>query len=142
MVKGPEEIELLKEAVAITAKGFRRVLRFVKPGVTEFEVEAELSREFIRRRCKFAYTPIVASGKNNCVLHYLQNDQTCRKGHLLLLDVASTAAATAMTTATTNKTAADKVLATAKTSLTKATTDSALKKMTGSGGSSMPDSAA
>ena len=89
MVKGPEEIELLKEAVAITAKGFRRVLRFVKPGVTEFEVEAELSREFIRRRGKFAYTPIVASGKNNCVLHYLQNDQTCRNGHLLLLDVAS-----------------------------------------------------
>ena len=75
--------------MAITAKGFRRVLRFVKPGVTEFEVEAELSREFIRRRGKFAYTPIVASGKNNCVLHYLQNDQTCRKGHLLLLDVAS-----------------------------------------------------
>ena len=89
MGKSDEEIDLLKEAVAITAKGFRRVLRFVKPGVTEYEVEAELSREFIRRRGKFAYTPIVASGKNNCVLHYLQNDQTCRKGQLLLLDVAS-----------------------------------------------------
>ena len=67
----------------------RRALRFVKPGVTEYEVEAELAREFIKRRGKFAYTPIVASGQNNCVLHYLQNDQTCRKGQLLLMDVAS-----------------------------------------------------
>jgi Xaa-Pro aminopeptidase len=89
IVKTDLEIELLKEAVDITAKGFRRVLRFLKPGVTEYEVEAELAREFIRRRGKFAYTPIVASGKNNCVLHYLQNDQVCRKGQLLLMDVAS-----------------------------------------------------
>ena len=89
VIKSPEEIDLLKEAVAITDKGFRRTLRFVKPGVTEYEVEAELAREFIKRRGKFAYTPIVASGKNNCVLHYLQNDQICRKGHLLLMDVAS-----------------------------------------------------
>ncbi len=89
IVKTDLEIELLKEAVDITAKGFRRVLRFLKPGVTEYEVEAELAREFIRRRGKFAYTPIVASGKNNCVLHYLQNDQVCRKGQLLLMDAAS-----------------------------------------------------
>lgn len=89
VVKSHEEINLLKEAVSITEKGFRRVLRFVKPGVAEHEVEAELAREFIRRRGKFAYSPIVAAGKNNCVLHYLQNDQTCRKGQLLLLDVAS-----------------------------------------------------
>lgn len=89
VIKSPEEIELLKEAVAITDKGFRRTLRLVKPGVTEYEVEAELAREFIKRRGKFAYTPIVATGKNNCVLHYLQNDQTCRKGQLLLMDVAS-----------------------------------------------------
>ena len=89
LVKSEQEIELLKKAVSITDKGFRRVLRFVKPGVAEHEVEAELAREFIRRRGKFAYTPIIASGKNNCVLHYLQNDQTCRKGQLLLLDVAS-----------------------------------------------------
>jgi len=80
---------LLKEAVDITAKGFRRLLRFVKPGVMEYEVEAELSREFIKRRGKFAYIPIVAAGKNNCVLHYLQNDQVCKKGQLLLLDVGS-----------------------------------------------------
>ena len=89
MVKTDLELELLREAVDITARGFRRLLRFVKPGVTEYEVEAELAREFIRRRGRFAYTPIVASGKNNCVLHYLQNDQTCRKGQLLLLDVGS-----------------------------------------------------
>ena len=89
VVKTDLEIELLKEAVDITAKGFRRVLRFVKPGVAEYEVEAEWAREFIKRRGKFAYTPIVAAGKNNCVLHYLQNDQVCKKGQLLLLDVGS-----------------------------------------------------
>jgi Xaa-Pro aminopeptidase len=89
VVKTDLEIELLKEAVSITAKGFRRTLRFVKPGVMEYEVEAELAREFIKRRGKFAYTPIVAAGKNNCVLHYLQNDQVCKKGQLLLMDVAS-----------------------------------------------------
>lgn len=87
VVKTEPELELLKEAVDITAKGFRRTLRFVKPGVTEYEVEAEWAREFIRRRGKFAYTPIVAAGKNNCVLHYLQNDQVCKKGQLLLMDV-------------------------------------------------------
>ena len=87
IVKSPLEIDLLKEAVSITEKGFRRILKFVKPGVTEYEVEAEWAREFIRRRAKFAYSPIIASGKNNCVLHYLQNDQTCKKGQLLLLDV-------------------------------------------------------
>tara|TARA_B100000579_G_scaffold278239_1_gene230158 strand:+ start:202 stop:1488 length:1287 start_codon:yes stop_codon:yes gene_type:complete len=82
------EIELLKEAVDITAKGFRRMLRFVKPGVSEYEIEAELAREYIKRRGKFAYSPIIASGKNNCVLHYLQNDQICKKGQLLLMDAA------------------------------------------------------
>ena len=87
IVKSPLEIDLLKEAVSITEKGFRRVLKFLKPGVTEYEVEAEWAREFLRRRAKFAYSPIIASGKNNCVLHYLQNDQTCKKGQLLLLDV-------------------------------------------------------
>jgi len=87
IVKSPLEIDLLKEAVSITEKGFRRILKFVKPGVTEYEVEAEWAREFIRRKAKFAYSPIIASGKNNCVLHYLQNDQTCKKGQLLLLDV-------------------------------------------------------
>jgi len=83
------ELELLKEAMDITAKGFRRMLRFVKPGVTEYEVEAELAKEYIKRRGKFAYPPIIAAGMNNCVLHYWQNDQPCKKGQLLLMDVAS-----------------------------------------------------
>ncbi len=87
VVKTDAEIELLKEAVSITEKGFRRLLRFVKPGVHEHEVEAVLAHEFTRRRAKFAYNPIIASGKNACVLHYNQNDQRCKKGDLLLLDV-------------------------------------------------------
>lgn len=85
--KSPLEVKQIKQAIEVTARGFRRVLRMVKPGVTEYEIEAEWAKEFIRRRCKFAYTPIVASGGNACVLHYLQNDQTCRKGELLLMDV-------------------------------------------------------
>jgi Xaa-Pro aminopeptidase len=87
--KTEPEIELLKAAIDITAKGFRRVAKMAKPGVTEFEIEAEFAHEFIRRRAKFAYNPIIASGKNACVLHYIQNGQTCRKGDLLLLDVAA-----------------------------------------------------
>ena len=83
------ELELLKEAIDITTKGFNRMMRFVKPGVTEYEVEAELAKEYIKRRGKFAYPPIIAAGKNNCVLHYWQNDQPCKKGQLLLMDAAS-----------------------------------------------------
>ena len=83
------ELDLLKEAMNITAKGFRRMLRYVKPGVTEYEVEAELAKEYIKRRGKFAYPPIIAAGTNNCVLHYWQNDQPCKKGQLLLMDAAS-----------------------------------------------------
>jgi len=85
--KSEEEIDLLRNACAITRAGFLRVCRFVRPGVTETEVEAEFAREFIRRGGSFAYPPIIASGKNACVLHYLENDQTCRSGDLLLLDV-------------------------------------------------------
>ena len=83
------ELDLLKEAMDITAKGFRRMLRYVKPGVTEYEVEAELAKEYSKRRGKFAYPPIIAAGANNCVLHYWQNDQPCKKGQLLLMDAAS-----------------------------------------------------
>lgn len=89
VVKSEHELDLLKEAVSITDKGFRRVCRFVKPGVNECEVEAVFAHEFIRRRGKFAYNPIIATGANACVLHYNENDQTCRKGQLLLLDVAA-----------------------------------------------------
>ena len=89
VVKSEPEIALLRQACAITEAGFRRVCRFVRPGVTETEVEAEFAHEFIRRGGQFAYGPIIASGKNACVLHYLENDQPCRKGDLLLLDVAA-----------------------------------------------------
>ncbi|PYM13567.1 MAG: X-Pro aminopeptidase, partial [Verrucomicrobia bacterium] len=80
------------EAGAVTGRAFRRALRFVKPGVNEAEVEAEFAREFIRRRAAFAYQPIIASGASACVLHYIQNGQVCRKGELLLLDVAASCA--------------------------------------------------
>ena len=88
-VKSKEEIKLLRQACAITRDGFRHVCRFVRPGVTETDIEAEFAREFIRRGGNFAYPPIIASGKNACVLHYVENDQTCRSGDLLLLDVAA-----------------------------------------------------
>ena len=89
VVKSPAEVALLRRACAITKAGFERVCRFVQPGVTETEVEAEFAHEFIRRGGDFAYTPIIASGQNACVLHYIENDQTCRRGELLLLDVAA-----------------------------------------------------
>jgi Xaa-Pro aminopeptidase len=89
VVKSPAEVELLRQACAVTRAGFERVARFVRPGVNECEIEAEFAHEFIRRRAAFAYTPIIASGQNACVLHYIQNDQPCRRGDLLLLDVAA-----------------------------------------------------
>jgi Xaa-Pro aminopeptidase len=89
VVKSPGEIELISQACALTEKGFRRVLKFTRPGVTETEIEAEFAHEFIRRRGGFAYTPIIASGKNACALHYIENAAPCRNGDLLLLDVAA-----------------------------------------------------
>jgi Xaa-Pro aminopeptidase len=89
VVKSPAEVELLRQACAVTRAGFERVARFVRPGVNECEIEAEFAHEFIRRRAAFAYTPIIASGQNACVLHYIQNEQPCRSGDLLLLDVAA-----------------------------------------------------
>jgi Xaa-Pro aminopeptidase len=89
VVKSEHELALLRQACAITRAGFLRVLRKTRPGLAEHEVEAEFAHEFIRRRARFAYNPIIATGANNCVLHYNQNDQTCRAGQLLLLDVAA-----------------------------------------------------
>jgi Xaa-Pro aminopeptidase len=88
-VKSDLEIGLMRKACDITEAGFRRVCRFVQPGVNEMEVEAEFAHEFLRRGGRFAYNPIIACGLNACALHYVQNDQPCRKGELLLLDVAS-----------------------------------------------------
>ncbi|MGB3152256.1 MAG: aminopeptidase P family protein, partial [Maribacter sp.] len=89
-VKEIEEINLMQIACNITEKGFRRLLGFVKPGVWEYEIEAELLHEFIRNRSKgFAYTPIIASGNNANVLHYIENNQQCQAGDLILMDVAA-----------------------------------------------------
>lgn len=88
-VKSEPEVAAIQAACDLTGKGFKRVCRFLKPGVNEAEVEAEFAHEFIRAKGAFAYNPIIASGANNNVLHYNQNDQVCRKGELLLLDVAA-----------------------------------------------------
>jgi Xaa-Pro aminopeptidase len=87
-VKKQVEIDLMQHACNITEKGFMRILNFVKPGVWEYEIEAEFMHEFLINRSKgFAYTPIIASGNNANVLHYIQNNQQCKAGDLLLLDV-------------------------------------------------------
>ena len=88
MVKESAELVALQKAIDITEKAFRRVLSFTIPGVTEYEIEAEFIHEFIKSRSGgFAYTPIIASGANACVLHYISNELTCQDGDLLLLDV-------------------------------------------------------
>jgi len=88
-VKSEDEIRLLRQACAISRRGFERVLGFTRPGAGEWEIEAEFAHEFIRSRARFAYMPIIASGVNACCLHYISNDNVCRKGELLLLDVAA-----------------------------------------------------
>ena len=89
-LKSSEEIAQIQEACNISGKGFRRLLRFIKPNVWEYEIEAELAHEFIRNRSKgFAYTPIIASGNNANVLHYTENNMQCKAGDLILMDVAA-----------------------------------------------------
>jgi Xaa-Pro aminopeptidase len=90
VLKEPEEIQMLQRACDITEAGFRRLLGFIHPGVGEWEMEAELLHEFVRRGSRgFAYSPIIGSGKNACVLHYLENSQICQDGDLVLMDVAA-----------------------------------------------------
>ena len=87
-VKDPIETRLIQHACNITNKGFRRILNFVKPGVWEYEIEAEFIHEFlINKSKKFAYTPIIASGQNANILHYIENNMQCKNGDLILLDV-------------------------------------------------------
>jgi len=87
-IKSPTEIALLQQACDITEKGFRRLLHYVKPGIMEYEIEAEFSHEFLRNGSRgFAYEPIIASGANSCVLHYIENSAVCQDGDILLLDV-------------------------------------------------------
>ncbi|TDQ32710.1 aminopeptidase P family protein [Zeaxanthinibacter enoshimensis] len=86
--KEPEELEIMQQACNITEKGIRRVLNFLKPGVWEYEIEAELMHEFLSNRSRgFAYTPIIASGNNANVLHYVENKNQCQDGDLILMDV-------------------------------------------------------
>ncbi len=86
-VKSKEELDLMQKACDITEKAFRRVLKFVKPGVMEYEVEAEFIHEYIRNGGDNAdYSPIIASGRSSCVLHYVENNKECRDGDVLLID--------------------------------------------------------
>ena len=88
--KDPEEVRMIQKACDITEAGFRRLLGFIKPGVGEWEIEAELLHEFVRRGSRgFAYPPIIGSGKNACALHYLSNDKICLDGDMVLLDTAA-----------------------------------------------------
>jgi len=87
-VKHPIEIEVMQKACDITKAGINRLLKFIKPGVWEHHIEAELAHEFLMNSSRgFAYTPIVASGKNACVLHYIENNKECFDGDVILLDV-------------------------------------------------------
>ena len=87
-IKDPVEIELIQRACDITEKGFRRVLDFVRDGVWEYEIEAEFIHEFLKNRSKkFAYTPIIATGSNANILHYIENNKQCHDGELILMDV-------------------------------------------------------
>ncbi|HOY07477.1 MAG TPA: Xaa-Pro aminopeptidase [Saprospiraceae bacterium] len=86
-VKSHWEVDATQHCIDITGKAFRRVLEFVKPGVWEYEIEAEITHEFIRNRgTGHAYTPIIGSGKNACVLHYIENNQQCQAGDVVLMD--------------------------------------------------------
>jgi len=87
LIKEPEEIEMIKQACKITTDAFYKVLKCIKPGIKEYEIEAEITSEFLRNGAGgHAYQPIIASGKDNCVLHYISNDKICKNGDLVLMD--------------------------------------------------------
>ena len=87
-IKHDDEVLQMQRACDITKAGFDRVLQFVKPGVMEYEIEAEFMHEFLRRGSRgFAYTPIIGSGLNACVLHYIENQSECKDGEVILMDV-------------------------------------------------------
>ena len=86
-VKDDAEIALIQKACDLTESAFRKILKTIKPGVMEYEIEADVIHEFIRNRSRgFAYTPIIASGKNACVLHYIENNCECKEGDVILMD--------------------------------------------------------
>ncbi|MCF8378969.1 MAG: aminopeptidase P N-terminal domain-containing protein [Bacteroidales bacterium] len=86
VVKEEEEIEEIKKACTITGNAFSRVLQYIHPGISEKELEAEISYEFIKANAGHAYLPIIGSGKNACILHYTENNQICKDGDLVLMD--------------------------------------------------------
>ena len=87
LVKEPEEIELIQKAISITNDAYIKVLKSVKPNIKEFETEAVITHEFLKQGASgHAYEPIIASGKNACILHYIENDETCKSGDLILFD--------------------------------------------------------
>lgn len=89
-IKSHWEVDLMRKACEITEKAFRRVLGFVKPGVMEYEIEAEITHEFLRNRATgHAYYPIIASGSSACVLHYVENNRQCKDGDVILMDFGS-----------------------------------------------------
>ena len=86
-IKSEIEVELIRTACKITENAFRRILGFIRPGVWEFEIEAEITHEFLSSRSRgSAYAPIIAAGADSCVLHYVKNDKQCRDGDILLMD--------------------------------------------------------
>lgn len=87
LIKSKEEIEIIKKSINITKDAFLRVLKFIKPAIGEYEIEAEITHEFIRQQAyNHAYLPIVASGKDNNILHYTENNKICKSGELVLMD--------------------------------------------------------
>jgi len=86
-IKDAVEIELIQKACDLTESAFRKILKTIKPGVMEYEIEADIIHEFVRNRSRgFAYTPIIASGESACVLHYIDNNQACKDGDVILMD--------------------------------------------------------
>ena len=86
-IKDALEIELIQKACALTESALRKILKTIKPGVMEYEIEADIIHEFVRNRSRgFAYTPIIASGESACVLHYIDNNQACKDGDVILMD--------------------------------------------------------
>ncbi|MBX9853562.1 MAG: aminopeptidase P N-terminal domain-containing protein [Cytophagaceae bacterium] len=89
-IKASQEIEMICKACEITEKAFRRILGFIRPGIKEYEIEAEFLHEFVRNGSRGpAYQPIIASGANSCILHYISNNQVCKDGDIILMDVAA-----------------------------------------------------
>lgn len=87
MIKMPQELELIQSAISLTEQAFKRILQFIQPGVYEYEIEAEIIHEFIKNKATgHAYNPIIASGKNACVLHYNENKDSCKAGDIILMD--------------------------------------------------------